>query len=84
MNPNAEGGINELKVFTERTEGDRRDSRASLVVIRGEGSLGGPVPSVLVAVTLNSYSVQGIRLITVAISAFPSTLTGAEDTEPLL
>lgn len=54
------------------------------MVIRGEGSLGGPVPSVLVAVTLNSYSVQGIRLMTVAISAFPSTLTGAEDTEALL
>lgn len=42
-----------------------------------DGLLGSPVPRVLVAVTLNSYSVQGNKSTTLADSAFPSTSAGA-------
>lgn len=45
----------------------------------GDGLLGSPVPRVLVAITLNSYSVQGNKSTTVAVSAFPSTSAGAKE-----
>lgn len=50
---------------------------ACSVLSLGDGLLGSPVPRVLVAITLNSYSVQGNKSTTVAVSAFPSTSTGA-------
>lgn len=50
---------------------------ASMVFSLRDGLLGSPVPSVLVAITLNSYSVQGNKFTTVAVSVFPSTSTGA-------
>lgn len=56
----------------------RRHIPASSVVVLLEGSLGSPVPRAFVAMTRNSYSVQGSKSTTVTISAFPSTLRGAE------
>lgn len=50
---------------------------ASIVFCLDEGLLGSPVPRVLVAMTLNSYSVQGNKPTTVAVSVFPSTSAGA-------
>lgn len=50
---------------------------ASRVLSLRDGLLGSPVPSVLVAVTLNSYSVQGNKSTTVAVSVLPSTSAGA-------
>lgn len=52
---------------------------ASSVLSLGDGLLGSPVPRVLVAITLNSYSVQGNKSTTVAVSAFPSTSAGAKE-----
>lgn len=51
--------------------------RASRVLSLGDGLLGSPVPRVLVAITLNSYSVQGSKSTTVAFSLSPSTSAGA-------
>ena len=52
-------------------------SPASRVVTLRDGSLGSPVPNVLVAMTRNSYSEYGIKPSTVAVSALPSTIGGA-------
>ena len=50
---------------------------ASRVFSFGDGLLGSPVPRVLEAITLNSYSAQGNKSTTVAVSAFPSISAGA-------
>lgn len=41
-----------------------------------DGLLGSPVPMVLLARTRNSYSTQGLRSITVAVSWWPPTTSG--------
>lgn len=41
-----------------------------------DGLLGSPVPMVLLARTRNSYSTQGLRSITVAVSRWPPTTSG--------
>ncbi|TNN71666.1 hypothetical protein EYF80_018017 [Liparis tanakae] len=66
--PSLSSGI--LQYFTWDTDGHR-------VLSLGDGLLGSPFPRVLVAITLNSYSTQGNRSTTVAISSFPSTSAGA-------
>lgn len=52
--------------------------RISLVRVFLEGLLGSPVPMLLVARTLNSYSTQGLNLVTVADSCFPLSSSGTE------
>lgn len=52
--------------------------RISLVRAFLEGWLGSPVPMVLVAKTLNSYSTQGLKSMTVADSCFPPSSSGTE------
>lgn len=52
--------------------------RISLVRAFMEGLLGSPVPIVLVARTLNSYSTQGLKSVTVADSCFPPSSSGTE------
>lgn len=52
---------------------------ACRVLCLSDGLLGSPVPRVLVAITLNSYSVQGNKSTTVAVSSFPSTSAGATE-----
>lgn len=52
--------------------------RISLVRVFLEGLLGSPVPMLLVARTLNSYSTQGLNLVTVADSCFPPSSSGTE------
>lgn len=43
-----------------------------------DGLLGSPVPILLVAKTLNSYSTQGLKSMTVADSCFPPSSSGTE------
>lgn len=52
--------------------------RISLVRAFLEGLLGSPVPMLLVARTLNSYSTQGLKSVTVADSCFPPSSSGTE------
>lgn len=52
--------------------------RISLVRVFLEGLLGSPVPMLLVARTLNSYSTQGLNLVTMADSCFPPSSSGTE------
>lgn len=52
--------------------------RVSLVRAFLDGLLGSPVPMLLVARTLNSYSTQGLRSMTVADSCFPPSSSGTE------
>lgn len=52
--------------------------RAPSVLILGDGMLGSPVPRVFVAIIRNSYSIHGIKSITVADSIFPSISDGSK------
>lgn len=52
--------------------------RAPSVLILCDGILGSPVPKVFVAIIRNSYSIHGIRSITVADSIFPSISDGSK------
>lgn len=52
--------------------------RAPSVLILCDGILGSPVPRVFVAIIRNSYSIHGIKSITVADSMFPSISAGSK------
>lgn len=54
----------------------RRHSQVPLVLACLDGLLGSPVPMVLLARTRNSYSTQGLRSITVAVSCRPPMASG--------
>lgn len=64
------------QMLTQSQEMVLLDSR---VFSLGDGLLGSPVPRVLVAITLNSYSVQGNKSTTVTFSEFPSMSAGARE-----
>lgn len=55
--------------------------RAPSVLILCDGILGSPVPKVFVAIIRNSYSIHGIKSITVADSIFPSISDGSKKKE---
>lgn len=68
-----------LTTVTVRCRGSVRSLgyvRISLVRVFLEGLLGSPVPIPLVARTLNSYSTQGLKSMTVADSCFPPSSSG--------
>lgn len=56
----------------------RDNVRISLVRAFMDGLLGSPVPMLLVAKTLNSYSTQGLKSMTAADSCFPPSSSGTE------
>lgn len=58
--------------------------RAPSVLILCDGILGSPVPKVFVAIIRNSYSIHGIKSITVADSMFPSISDGSKINKKLL
>lgn len=53
-----------------------KHSPVSFVLAFFEGLLGSPVPTALLAKTLNSYSTQGLSSITVAVRCVPPTTSG--------
>lgn len=58
--------------------------RAPSVLILWDGILGSPVPKVFVAIIRNSYSIHGIKSITLADSMFPSISDGSKRDQKLL
>lgn len=56
---------------------------ASLVLITLDGALGSPVPILLVATTLNSYSTQGFSSTAIADSMSPLITSGTADSKEM-